>query len=84
MLQLVVSFQTIVSRASMPCLTLQNIPEDVSVEGLKQSFSGHNPGAVRVSGAGTFLVKVRGDGDAWKALTAIRSVSVNGQQLQVR
>lgn len=67
----------------MPCVVLQNVPENVTVDLLEQGFSGQNPGAVRLSGAITMQVQVKSDVDAWKAVNAIQSTTINGQQLKV-
>lgn len=77
------SLEALVTKASMPCLALQNVPESVTVDTLEKGFSGQNPQAVRFSGSNTLQIKVTSDVDAGKVLRAVQAVEVNGQKLKV-
>jgi len=75
--------EAIVSRASMPCIELHNIPEDVNADALFASFAKQNPLSVHLSGtASPIQIDVCHESDAVKALVAISKVTVNGQNLK--
>ena len=67
----------------MPCVSLQNIPDRVSADLLQKNFSTLNPRVIRMSGAGTLQIALRNNADAWKAMTMIRAMDIDGSKLKV-
>jgi hypothetical protein len=74
--------ETKVTSTALPSLLLHNLPDTVSIETLKKSFSDFNPVAVNLSGGNTFQVHVSDANDALKAAALIEGVRMNSNQLK--
>jgi hypothetical protein len=76
--------EAFVTKAAMPCLVLQNVPETINVEALEKDFAAQRPQTVRIIGTNTLQIKVTNDSDAGKVLRAIDGLAIEGQSLKVR
>lgn len=49
--------QTMISRTTMPCVMLQNIPEVLSAELLSKSFASHGPQTIHINDSNTLQAR---------------------------